>query len=66
MAATFGKQALEGIFEELEAHYSGNSDYDTILRDAHLGIALSDAGCDISSQADPRVASVIEKYCQGD
>lgn len=66
MAATLGKQALEGIFEELEARHIGSSDYDTILRDTHLGIALSDAGCDIFSQVDPRVASVIEKYCEGD
>jgi hypothetical protein len=66
MAATLGKQALEGIFEELESDHSDSSDYDLILRDAHLGIALSDARRDMSSQIDPRVASVIEKYCKGD
>jgi|TARA_B100001971_G_C18202018_1_gene545214 hypothetical protein len=63
MAVTLGKQALDGIFEELESHHGASSDYDTIFRDAHLGIALSDARRDISSQVDPRVASLIEKYC---
>lgn len=66
MAATLGKQALEGIFEELESRHSDSSDYDLILRDAHLGIALSDARRDMSGQIDPSVASVIEKYCKGD
>ena len=32
------------------------------LRDAHLGIALSDAGRPLSGRVDDRVAALVERY----
>ena len=39
----FQKDTLDALFAELEDSYAQTSDYDQLLRDAHLGIALSDA-----------------------
>ena len=48
----FQKPALDALFDELDNRYAGTSDYDQLLRDAHLGIALSDAGREYESQVD--------------
>ena len=41
-------------------------EYDLLLRDAHLGIALSDAGREFKGQVDQRVAALIEKHRGGE
>ena len=61
----FEKAALDALFGELEISYSGSGDYDQLLRDAHLGIALSDAGKDLGSELDSRVVDLIEKHRVG-
>lgn len=62
----FDKQTLDALFDELERGYIQTSDYDRLLRDAHLGIALSDAGRQFQGQVDDRVAALIEKHRTGD
>ena len=58
----FEKAALDALFGELEASHGGSGDYDQLLRDAHLGIALSDAEKDLGSELDSRVVDLIEKH----
>ena len=58
----FEKAALDALFGELEVSYGGSGDYGQLLRDAHLGIALSDAGRDFDGQVDQRVSSLIKKH----
>ena len=56
------KNALDALFKELDDGYAGTPDYDQLLRDAHLVIALSDAGRDLAGQVDGRIATLIEKH----
>ncbi len=56
------KPALDALFGELEKRYSGSADYDQLLRDVHLGIALSDAGRDFEGEVDVRVVELIGKH----
>ncbi len=58
----FGKEALDALFRELDDGYVQTPDYGQLLRDAHLGIALSDAGREFKGQVDPRIAALIEKH----
>ena len=58
----FDKDALDALFKELEDGYVQIPEYDLLLRDAHLGIALSDAGREFKGQVDQRVAVLIEKH----
>ena len=58
----FQKDTLDALFAELEVSYGQTTEYDQILRQAHLGIALSDAGRDFDTQIDQRVASLIKKH----
>ena len=62
---TFDKDALDGLFKELDDRYAGTPDYDQLLRDAHLGIALSDAGRAFAGQVDEQIAALIEKHRGG-
>ncbi len=58
----FEKPALDALFGELDDRYKGSTDYDQLLRDAHLGIALSDAGRGFDEEIDRRVVELIERY----
>ncbi len=58
----FEKPALDALFGELEKRYGGSADYDQLLRDVHLGIALSDAGRDFEGEVDIRVVELIGKH----
>ena len=58
----FDKDALDTLFKELDDGYVQTPEYDLLLRDAHLGIALSDAGREFKGQVDQRVAALIEKH----
>ncbi len=61
----FQKDTLDALFADLEVSFASTADYDLLLRDAHLGIALSDAGRDFDAQVDERVAALIEKHRDG-
>ena len=58
----FDKQTLDSLFDELRRDWRGKPDYDQLLRDAHLAIALSDAGRPLGADIDRRVADLIEKH----
>ena len=58
----FQKDTLDAFFAELEVNYGQTTEYDQLLRDAHLGIALSDAGREFDGQIDDRVVVLIERH----
>ncbi len=57
----FQKQHLDAFYEELNRNHEGKPWYDRIIRDAHLGIALSDAGRPLDSVV-AEVVALIEKH----
>ena len=61
----FQKDTLDALFAELETSYAQTTEYDQLLRDAHLAIALSDAGKEYNGQVDQRVSTLIEKHRDG-
>jgi hypothetical protein len=59
--AMFQKANIDALFDELDHEWRGKPDFDKISREAHLGIALFDAGRSLSN-IDPRAVSLIEKH----
>ena len=58
----FQKHTLDALFTELETTYGQTTEFDQLLRETHLGIALSDADRDFDRQVDPRISSLIKKH----
>ena len=58
----FKKDHLDAFYGELDREWKGKTEYEQLLRDAHLGLALSDAGRPLGDRIDPIVASLIEKH----
>ena len=58
----FDKSRLDSLLEELNSSYLEEPEYEQLLRDAHLGIALVDAGRDVAPEIDERVAALLEKH----
>ena len=58
----FQKDTLDALFAELETSYGQFTEYEQLLRETHLGIALSDAGRNFDGQIDERVVALIEKH----
>jgi hypothetical protein len=58
----FQKIHLDTLLNELTRAWQGTPDFEQLVRDMHLGIALSDAGSPIGNDIDPRVAALIEKH----
>ena len=58
----FQKDTLDTLFAELEINYGQSAEYEQLLRETHLGVALSDAGRDFDGQVDQRVSSLIKKH----
>ena len=61
----FQKDTLDTLFAELETIYGQTTEYEQLLRETHLGIALSDADQDFDGQVDQRVSSLIKKHRNG-
>ena len=61
-AIMFRKEHLDALFGELRRRWQENPEYDRLSRDAHLGIALFDAGRPLGDHIDPRVAELIDKH----
>jgi hypothetical protein len=59
--AMFHKADIDALFDELDQEWRGKPEFDKISREAHLGIALFDAGRPLSS-IDPRAVSLIDKH----
>jgi hypothetical protein len=57
----FEKTHIDALFAELEWEWRGKPEFDKLSRDAHLGIALWDAGRPLE-RIDPRVVALIEKH----
>ena len=58
----FEKADLDALFGELDGEWRGKPEHEQLTRDAHLGIALIDAGKPLQAGIDPRVKALIEKY----
>lgn len=58
----FQKENLDALFGELDGQWRGTPEHDQLTRDAHLGIALSDAGKPFQENIDPRIKALIEKH----
>jgi hypothetical protein len=58
----FEKAHLDALFAELDSEWRGSVDFDQLTRDAHLGIALSDAGRPLEDRIDPRAIALIDKH----
>ena len=57
----FDKQSLDSMLEELRDEFELEPDWEDLQRDAHLGVARSDAGVPLG-QIDSRVVALIEKH----
>ena len=57
----FDKQSLDNMLEELRDEFELEPDWEDLQRDAHLGVARSDAGVPLG-QIDSRVVVLIEKH----
>ncbi len=62
LTTMFQKDTLDTLFAELEISYGQSAEYEQLLRETHLGIALSDAGRDFDGQVDQRISSLINKH----
>jgi hypothetical protein len=58
----FQKSDLDALFGELDKEWRGKPEHEQLTRDAHLGIALADAGRPLQANIDPRVKALIEKH----
>ena len=58
----FREEHLESLFDELNREWKGKLEYEDLIRDAHLGIALSDAGRALADDLSPIVVALIEKH----
>ena len=60
----FDKPMVDNFFAELKSQLGGEANWDDLVKDAHLGIARSDADVDIGD-IDSRVAALIKKHQGG-
>ena len=58
----FQRIELDALFEALSTEWGDDPDFEQLLRDAHLGIALSDAGRPLTGQVDDRIAALVKRY----
>ena len=57
----FEKANIEALFGELEKEWRGKQEFETLSRDAHLGIALWDSHRPLD-RIDSRVVALIDKH----
>ena len=58
----FEKAHIDALFGELEQQWRGRPEFDRLSREAHLGIALCDAGRPLLDRIDPHIVALIEKH----
>ena len=58
----FEKSQIDALFDEIKQEWQDTPEFEKLARDAHLGIALSDAGRPFGGDVDPRVVALIEKH----
>ena len=57
----FEKAQIDALFGELDREWRGKPEFEKISREAHLGIALWDAGRPLE-KIDSRAVALIEKH----
>jgi len=58
----FQKSDLDKLFDDLEGSHSQTDDYDRLLKQAHLAIALFDAKRPLDDQFDPIVVDLVARH----
>ena len=58
----YAKTDLDAFFAALKQQCDKVPEFEELVRDAHLAIALSDAGRPLGDNIDPRVAALVEKH----
>jgi hypothetical protein len=58
----FEKAHIDALFDELERQWRGSPEFERLSRDAHLGIALYDAGRPSEDRIDPTIVALIAKH----
>ena len=58
----FQKNQIDSLFQELDGAFRDEPDYERLLRDAHLGIALTDAGRALNPEIDSRIVALLDKH----
>jgi hypothetical protein len=58
----FQKEHIDGLFGELNQDYKGKPESEQLHRDAHLAIALFDAGRSLPETIDTKVIHLMDKY----
>ena len=58
----FKKEHIDALFGEIEDNYKEKPEREQLHRDAHLAIALHDAGRDIPNEIDDRVLDMVNKH----
>ena len=58
----YAKTDLDAFFAALKQQLGQLPEFEELVRDAHLAIALSDAGRPLAGNIDPRVARLVDKY----
>ena len=58
----FEKSDLDALFGDLERSHGGSAEYDRLLKQAHLAIALSDAQRPLNDEIDPVVVELVERH----
>ena len=57
----FEKAHIDALLGEIDHEWRGKPEFEKITREAHLGIALLDAGRPLE-RIDPRAVALIEKH----
>jgi hypothetical protein len=57
----FEKTHIDAFFAELDRDWRGKPEFESLSREAHLGIALCDAGRSLD-KLDARVVGLINKH----
>ena len=58
----FQKPNIDALIKELRDEWEGKPPFEKMIRDAHLGIALFDAGRPLQDNIDQNVAALIQKH----
>jgi hypothetical protein len=64
-ASLFQKSDLDELFNDLEGAHGATEDYDRLLKQTHLAIALFDAKKPLDDQFDPIVVELVAKHQPG-
>ncbi len=58
----FQKSHIDALFDEIKREWEGKPEFEKLSREAHLGIAYSDAGRPLGDEFDSRVVALIGKH----